>query len=161
MAVIVVGVDGSESSREALRFAVREARLRGSALRAVMASNIMTTAYAIFGGFGPDINPTNLEERSRSALDEAVDSLGEQTGIEIERVVDIGSPVQVLIEESRSAELLVVGSRGRGGFVGILLGSVSHQCAMHACCPIVIVRPVALDNADRPATSSADNPQDR
>jgi nucleotide-binding universal stress UspA family protein len=94
-------------------------------------------------------------------LDEAVDSLGEQTGIEIERVVDIGSPVQVLIEESRSAELLVVGSRGRGGFVGILLGSVSHQCAMHACCPIVIVRPVALDNADRPATSSADNPQDR
>lgn len=160
MAVIVVGVDGSDSSQEALRFAAREARLRGSTLRAVIAANITTTAYGGFSGFGPDVEPTNFEEKTRAALDKAVDALGVLADVDIERVVDFGSPVQVLIEESRGAELLVVGSRGHGGFVGVLLGSVSHQCALHACCPVVIVRPIAQSSADRPATLSADAPQD-
>lgn len=148
MPMIVVGVDGSDSAQEALRFAVREARLRGSAVRAVMASNITTTAYAGIGGFGPDADPTKLEETARTVLDEAVDSVAEGCDVEIDRVLDVGQPVQVLIEESRDAELLVVGSRGRGGFAGMLLGSVSHQCAMHAHCPVVIVRPTVTGGPD-------------
>ena len=64
----------------------------------------------------------------------------EGDGVEIERRVVEGAPGAVLVEESRGADLLVVGSRGHGGFAGLLLGSVSQQCAHHAECPVVIVR---------------------
>ena len=138
---IVVGVDGSKGSHEALLFAVEEARLRGARVRAVMASFVTSLAYSGMSGFGPDIDPTQLEDASRAALDTAVDAIGEQADVEIERVLDFGQPAQVLIEEGRGAELLVVGPRGHGGFVGLLLGSVSHECALHASCPVVIVHP--------------------
>ncbi|HXT43555.1 MAG TPA: universal stress protein [Pseudonocardiaceae bacterium] len=140
MATIVVGVDGSQSAQEALRVAVDEARLRGAVLRAVMAWDVSTMAYGGMSGFGPDIDPTVVEEGARAALDSAVDALGEQaTGVEVERVMRMGRPAQVLVEEARGADLLVVGSRGHGGFAGLLLGSVSHQCALHAPCPVLIV----------------------
>lgn len=78
-------------------------------------------------------------------LDAAFTALGDQAhGVEIERVVRMGQPAQVLVEKARGAELLVVGSRGHGGFAGLLLGSVSHQCAMYASRPVVVVhRPSA------------------
>jgi nucleotide-binding universal stress UspA family protein len=147
MATIVVGVDGSASAQQALRFAVREARLRHATVRAVMAAHLASVAYAEIGGFGPDLNPNVLEESARAQLDHAVDALGEQDDVEIERVVDLGQPTQVLIQEARGADLLVVGSRGHGGFTGLLLGSVSYQCATHASCPVVIV------HADKPGRS--------
>ncbi len=140
MATIVVGVDGSRSAQEALHVAFDEARLRGAVLRAVMAWDVSTMAYGGMSGFGPNIDPTAVEEGARAALDSAVDALSEQaTGVEVERVMRMGQPAQVLVEEARGADLLVVGSRGRGGFVGLLLGSVSHQCALHASCPVLIV----------------------
>ena len=69
--------------------------------------------------------------------------MADSDGVEIERRVDQGAPAAVLVEESRTADLLVVGSRGRGGFASVLLGSVSQQCAHYAECPVVIVRPKA------------------
>ena len=138
MATIVVGVDGSQSGQEALRVAVQEARLRGARLRAVTAWHM--TAMAGSAGFTPGFDPALLEESASAGLDAALAALGEQAhDIEIEKVVRMGQPAQVLVGEARGADLLVVGSRGHGGFVGLLLGSVSHQCALHATCPIVIV----------------------
>jgi nucleotide-binding universal stress UspA family protein len=67
--------------------------------------------------------------------------------VKVERVVNFDQPSKVLIDEARSADLLVVGSRGRGGFAGLILGSVSHQCATHASCPVVIVHADKPDNA--------------
>lgn len=141
MATIVVGVDGSKGSHDALLFAVEEARLRGARVRAVMASVVTSMAYDGMSGFGPDVDPRKLEDSARAALDAAVDAIGEQDDVEIERVLNVGHPAQVLIEEGRGAEMLVVGPRGHGGFVGLLLGSVSHECALHASCPVVIVHP--------------------
>ncbi len=138
MATIVVGVDGSSSAQAALRFAVAEATLRGAAVRAVAAWEISAMAHG--GGFAPGIDPMVFEQSASASLEQAVASLGEEAeGTEIERAVRMGQPAQVLVEEAEDADLLVVGSRGHGGFVGLLLGSVSHQCALHARCPVVIV----------------------
>jgi nucleotide-binding universal stress UspA family protein len=139
MATIVVGVDGSDGAREALLHALGEARLRGARLLAVTAWHMSTMAYA-GGGLAPGIDPAVFEESASATLDAQLSALGDQAdGIDIERVVRMGQPAQVLVEEARGADLLVVGSRGHGGFAGLLLGSVSHQCAMHALCPVVIV----------------------
>jgi nucleotide-binding universal stress UspA family protein len=141
MATVVVGVDGSDGAQEALRFAVQEARLRGAVVRAVMAWEVDTMAYSA-GAWGPMIDPTGLEESIRAVLDAAVDQAdAEGSGeVRIERVVAVGQAAQVLIEQAGGADMLVVGSRGHGGFVGLLLGSVSYQCAQHASCPVAVVR---------------------
>ncbi|HEY9413259.1 MAG TPA: universal stress protein [Pseudonocardia sp.] len=149
MATIIVGVDGSDSAQEALRFAVDEARLRSAGVRAVMGIDLVTVAAGM-AGWGPTgaaLDPTALEHRARAALDQAVDVLGEPADVKVERVVKYGQAAQVLIEEAGGAELLVVGSRGHGGFAGLILGSVSHQCATHAACPVVIVRAAKKDIA--------------
>jgi len=79
-----------------------------------------------------------------AALDETLRDVGAETdGVTIERRVDQGTAAAVLVEESRGADLLVVGSRGHGGFAQLLLGSVSQQCAQHAFCPVVIARGTA------------------
>jgi nucleotide-binding universal stress UspA family protein len=142
MGEIVVGVDPSAGAWEALRFALTEARLRGASLRAI---HTWQPPYS-GAGLGLTERPYRAEELSElksaaeAALDasiqEAVPDVGE---VEIERHVIEGVPAAVLVEESRGAELLVVGSRGLGGFRGLLLGSVSQQCAHHAACPVVIV----------------------
>ena len=160
MATIVVGVDGSDSAQEALQFAVQEARLRGAGVRAVMGVYLLTMAYGGMSGWGPGgagLDPTELEERARAALDRAVDALGDPAGVEVERVVDFGQPAQVLINEARGADLLVVGSRGHGGFAGLILGSVSHQCAMHASCPVVIVHAKPDSNTVSPSVTRGDD----
>lgn len=144
MGVIVVGVDHSEGAKAALRFALEEAKLRQAKLHAVH-------VWQFSGSIGaPGIEEStrgfgaNLDEHRRAAegaldasLREAIPDAGQ---VEIERRVVEGAPAAVLVEESRGADLLVVGSRGRGGFSGLLLGSVSQQCAHHAACPVVIVR---------------------
>ena len=137
---IVVGVDGSESARAALRFAVEEARLRSARVRIVAAWHAPITVYE--GAYVP-ADPSlreELETSTRQAVDVALGELGDATAdVDAETVVREGQAAQILIEEAESADLLVLGSRGLGGFRGLLLGSVSQQCAHHASCPLVIV----------------------
>ena len=138
MGTIVVGVDGSAGAQEALRFAASEAKLRGDRLRAVIVWHVPTMAYG--GGFGPAVSPTEFEDNARATLEAALAAVGDEVaGLEVEQAVRTGQPALVLVEEAQDADLLVVGSRGHGGFVGLLLGSVSQQCAHHASCPVVVV----------------------
>ena len=139
--MIVVGVDGSKCSHSALKFAFEEARIRHAKLRIVVVWHIPLTAYG--AGWAPP--PPNLAEDSEAAandiLEEALELVKNYAGgVEIESVVREGQPAQILIEEAAKAELLVIGSRGRGGFHDLLLGSISQQCAHHARCPLTIVR---------------------
>jgi nucleotide-binding universal stress UspA family protein len=150
MGVIVVGVDHSDGAKEALRFALQEARLRGATLRVVHAWQFgYIGALGIEGSF-PAVGG-DLEELRRAAaiaLDATlVELVADTAGVDVERRVDQGAAAAVLVEESRDADLLVVGSRGHGGFAQLLLGSVSQQCAQHAFCPVVIVRGTAAAHA--------------
>jgi nucleotide-binding universal stress UspA family protein len=139
--MIVVGVDGSECSRSALRFALEEARVRKAKLRIVVAWHVPLTAYG--AGWAPP--PPHLAEDAETAAKEVLDEALEEAttaakGVEIETLVREGQPANVLVEEAAKAEMLVVGSRGHGGFHDLLLGSTSQQCAHHARCPVTIVR---------------------
>jgi nucleotide-binding universal stress UspA family protein len=154
MGTIVVGVDGSRGSDAALRWALAEARLRGARLRVVHAyelprSPLAETSVGAAGIVAPPVVAeedvqqlrSNAEEQARSVIDGALQrgGAGTVTGLEIERTALAGPPTQMLIEAARDAELLVLGSRGHGGFLGLLLGSVSQQCAHHPPCPVVIL----------------------
>jgi len=140
---IVVGIDGSEESRGALRWALAEAKLRGAALRVVH-----TWLYPHIAA-GPGMDPvldTEVIENARAVATELVQAELATAGaafgeVDVEQAVVEGAAAPTLIEAAKGADLLVVGSRGRGGFAGLLLGSVSQQCAHHAPCPVVIVPP--------------------
>lgn len=136
--LIVAGVDGSEASLDALRWASRQAELTGASLRVVMSWEVPTMAYG-----GPVVIPydTDLAEEARQALGKAVsEALGDKPGTKVSPLVVQGRPAQELVKAAKGAQLLVVGSRGHGAFAGMLLGSVSEYCAAHAPCPVVIVR---------------------
>ena len=123
MAAIVVGVDESEHSKIALRWALDEAKLRQASLRVIHAEH----HYA-------------GELERVKWLDGIVrDVVGESPGVEIAQSIVDGGAAHILVEAAREADILVVGSRGHGGFAGLLLGSVGQQCAQHAHCPVVIV----------------------
>ena len=135
MGVIVVGVDDSARAKAALRFALEEARFRQARLRAVH-------AIGSFGSHRPlEWDDVRAVRRAAQELLENVtcEVAGEFDEVEIERRVVDGTPASGLVDESRGADLLVVGSRGHGGFPGLRLGAVSQQCAQHAACPVVIV----------------------
>jgi nucleotide-binding universal stress UspA family protein len=141
MAVITVGVDGSEGGAAALRWAAAEARLRGAKLRVVHAWNVPTIAYA-GSGFLPS---TSFEDDIGKAAQEGLSqwletAKGDLEGLDVEHRVVEGHSAAVLVEAAADAELIVVGSRGLGGFSELLLGSVSHQVAQRAHCPVVIIR---------------------
>jgi nucleotide-binding universal stress UspA family protein len=138
--VIVVGVDGSDESKKALAWALDEARLRHTALRVVNAWQL--PVFDLSGHALSDLlDPAGFERQALHVIDQALGDLeGGDSGVEIEKLAPEDAPVPALVEASESAELLVVGSRGRGGFTGLLLGSVSQQCAQHATCPVVVVR---------------------
>jgi nucleotide-binding universal stress UspA family protein len=145
--MIVVGVDNSAEPKEALRFALEEAQLRDATLRAVH-----SWRYGYIGGSGLEADPVlvgaGLGDAREAAEAELDATMAEVVGdevleVQIERRVVEGRAAQVLVDESRDSELLVVGSRGLGGFSGLLLGSVSQQCAQHADCPVVIVRAIS------------------
>ncbi len=134
---IVVGVDGSESSIAALKWAIRQAELTGSTVKA-LATWSWPTAAALGGGLPEDFNP---EQDTRGALDEAVASAaGAQPQVRIETEVVEGSAGQILVAASSQASLLVIGTRGHGQLAGILIGSVSEYCIAHAECPVVVLR---------------------
>jgi nucleotide-binding universal stress UspA family protein len=136
--MIVVGIDGSEGAARALRFAAQEASWRGTDLRIVAVWNVPAAYYAS-EAMAP--MPVDHFERSmRAAVERQVDDcLAEYPDVERHLVVAEGTPSQVLVEKSERADMLVVGSRGLGGFRGLMLGSVGQQCAHHANCPVVIV----------------------
>jgi nucleotide-binding universal stress UspA family protein len=138
--VIVVGIDHSDGAKAALRFALEEARLRHATLRAVHAWKFDYLGAPGVMGTLPPGEYEALQSAAEAALDATFKEVANAEGVEVERWVVEGAPAAVLVEESRDASLLVVGSRGLGGFAQLLLGSVSQQCAHHAECPVVIVR---------------------
>jgi nucleotide-binding universal stress UspA family protein len=142
MAVVVVGVDGSEPARAALEFAAGEAALRNAQLRIVSAWEIPPTVYA--GGFAPGLDQSTLDgfaESAEKVVQEAVSVVRElQPAVECAGEATQGQPAEVLLESAQDAELVVVGNRGRGGFASLLLGSVSQQVVHYATCPVTVVR---------------------
>ena len=145
MGVIVVGVDRSASAKAALRFALEEARLRRARVRVVHAWQFRPPYGRSMGIAGvPLVFGADLDAYSRAAASELDAIVAEAApgagGFGIEKRVEQGDPATVLIDQSRDADLLVVGSRGHGGFASLLLGSVSQVCAQYAACPVVIVR---------------------
>lgn len=139
---IVVGVDGSRPSREALRWALEEARLRGLPVEAVHAWRYPVMTYAPGIMAPPTYARADLEDEARKILDASVDAVAGEAGAEVptDRVVVEGAAAEELVKRCGPDDLLVVGHRGRGGFMGLLLGSVAEQCSTHTRCPVVIVR---------------------
>ena len=136
---IVVGVDGSPQSRRALRWAAQEAKLRGAHLSVIHAYTLPHLGAE--QALTTDII-TRIHGEAQDLIENEVDQLGElATGIEVSCAAAEGAPAQILLDAAGETDLLVVGSRGRGGFKALLLGSVSEQCAHHTTCPLVIVPP--------------------
>lgn len=141
MSGIVVGVDESAHARKALDWAVREAGLRQSTLTVLTVIPTMASQWT-----GEPLSVANADhaiEQARQAVEEAIaKSASDLTGPKPPSVmvnVFIGFPSQALVDASREADLVVVGSRGTGGFKSLVLGSVSSQVAHHGGCPVVIV----------------------
>jgi nucleotide-binding universal stress UspA family protein len=161
---IVVGVDASPNARRALAWAAAEARLRQAVLQVVHAYHSKNLAAPVYFGskhtYDASVGAAGVPEpeltasvHRREAFAEAVRSqadelleallgeLGETvSGVEVQQtVVEDRHPAEALVQLSVDADLLVVGSRGRGGFSELLLGSVSHAAVLHAVCPVVVV----------------------
>ena len=147
---IVVGIDGSEHARRTLQWAVDEARLRKWVVIAVHAHAIPTLYVApdpVLGASPPFPDPEiakRLEEAAETMLAEEIEQVHSED-VTIERSVVTGSASDALVRAAREGDLLVVGSRGLGGFKGLLLGSVSRQVVHPAPCPVVIVPPDERD----------------
>jgi nucleotide-binding universal stress UspA family protein len=138
--LIVVGVDGSDGSVVALRWAVGQAERTGASLRVVT-----TWEYPATYGWAPAYpDQTDWATPTGKLLSETIrEVLGDPPPVAVETKVIEGHAARVLLDESKNADLLVVGSRGRGGFSGLLLGSVSQHCVEHARCPVVVLPPPA------------------
>jgi nucleotide-binding universal stress UspA family protein len=134
---IVVGVDGSESAGTALRWAARQAALTGCRLTVVAAWEF-PTSYGWAPPWPADYNPQSDAAHMVERVVREV--LGDDAGCEVATTAVEGHPALVLTEMSKSASLVVVGSRGHGEFSGMLLGSVSEFLTTHAHCPVVVVR---------------------
>lgn len=133
---IIVGVDGSKGAKRALAWAVSEARLRSSEVHAVY-----VWTYPYYGAaplVPPLVDLEGLAAEAKALLDDAVAEVL-ANGVTMHAHVFEGSAARCLLEAGQDAELIVVGTRGRGGFAGLLLGSVSQQVASHAHCPVVVV----------------------
>ncbi len=134
---IVVGVDGSEQSKEALRWAARQARLSGGVLEVVTSWEFPIS----YGWPYPLPADLDLAGDATAALAATVEEvLGpDHPGLEVHQRTLLGPPGQALVEAADGADLLVVGSRGHGAFAGVLLGSVSQHCVCYSPCPVVVV----------------------
>ena len=142
---VVVGVDSSAGSRAALRWAAEEARVRAAPLRAVAAWHV-GPAPASPNQTAMDAHTAeDVGRASQRQLEDTVRSvLGDQAG-DVRCSAVEGRAARVLIDASAGARLVVVGTRGHGGFVGLLLGSVSQQLTQHARCPVTVV-PLLVDD---------------
>lgn len=139
---VVVGVDGSPASESALALAFDEASVRGADLVAVHTWIEISSQSAYAYQFNVDWEAS--ETRERELLAERMAGWQEKyPDVTVRRVVTRDQPVHSLLEHAADAQLLVVGSRGRGGFSGMLLGSTSQALIYHAPCPLLVVRPAA------------------
>jgi nucleotide-binding universal stress UspA family protein len=138
---IVVGVDGSAHGREALRFALAEAALREGIVVAVHAWSIPPLTATGLGMIpAVDLLRDELADAARAALEaELAEALETEPATTVDPEVVMGDAGGALVERAEGADLLVVGSRGRGGVAGALLGSVSRACLHHAPCPVAVV----------------------
>jgi nucleotide-binding universal stress UspA family protein len=133
-APVVVGVDGSEESRLALRWAFKYAQMSGAPVEVIMAWEIPPTY-----GWAPSYDDVDFEKKAREVLEEIVRGvLGDNAPVTWR--VERGHPASILVAASKRAQLLVVGSRGHGAFAEMLLGSVSQHSVHHAHCPVVVIR---------------------
>jgi nucleotide-binding universal stress UspA family protein len=185
VARIVVGVDASPGALRALAWAADEARLRLASLQVVHAYHAQALAAPLYfpsqeglpgqatagGERPPDEEMTEaVEQRARfqeavrrqaeDLLERLLDEVGEAVdGIDLQRTVVVDqNPAEALVELSADADLLVVGSRGRGGFTSLLLGSVSHAAVLHAQCPVVVIPSGAQDRKAAAPTRVAGSP---
>jgi len=156
---VVVGVDGSPESRGALVFALEDAARRKAAVE-VVAAIAPSEFWVPFHGI-PEVSIDEIRNAMhrhvKNTVSEVIESLqGELTDApEVTIRTVTGSPAQSLLEAAEHADHLVVGSRGHGAFTGVLLGSVSLQCALHATCPITVVHGAERTTAKEPATAGA------
>ena len=144
MSGILVGVDGSDYSRRALSWAMREAAHHHVPLTVMTVhSGPVRPATEIYWNI-PDLPDKSFDpEPLRTALQEMTDAVAKETGEtppEITMKVAQGDPAEELVKASRDAELIVVGSHGRGAFAQLLMGSVSSKLTHHAACPVVVIR---------------------
>lgn len=129
---IVVGIDGSDASKDALRTAARYAELSDAALHAVIAWHLPEIYAYVARDYAAD---------ARTTLEQSIDDvLGRGAHNKVTLHVEQGGAAAVLMAQCDGAEMLVVGSRGHGGFAGMLLGSVAQHVVQHACCPVLVVR---------------------
>ena len=139
MGRIVVGVDSSQTSLKALRWAIDEAKLRSAELELVHAFPRPELVGMTMVVTLP--SDDELREASEQVLREALAAVGGPGDVAVTQRVGAGGPASVLVEAAGGAELLVLGSRGLGGFRGMLLGSVTQQVIAHASCPVVVITP--------------------
>jgi len=142
---ICVGVDGSEGAARALRWALEEARARNGDVTAVMSWNYIDQ-HPMHGhqAFEADYTSHHAHHALREYVEDAVGPVDAKL-VAIDVVCD--TPAHGLLTATRDADLVVVGSRGLGGFKELVLGSVAHQMTMHATCPVVVVPPERADAA--------------
>lgn len=134
---IVVGVDGSAHAARALTWAHREAQRRGARLSALLAWGLLDQHHIEADA---RFDPTYSAEKARQFVEHAVRSELASDAANVTSTVVNDLPARALVDAAASAELLVVGARGLGGFRDLLLGSVSHRCLTHSLCPTVVVR---------------------
>jgi nucleotide-binding universal stress UspA family protein len=146
---IVVGVDGSPESQAALEWAEHEAHRSGSELDAVLAYD-SGLAWIDVGSEFDNAIVEHSAEHAREELHQTLETMRPdgQWLVAVHPLAVAGPPAEVLVDLARKADLLVVGSRGRGAFAGLLLGSVSQRCAERSCCPVVVV-PGPRSNTER------------
>jgi nucleotide-binding universal stress UspA family protein len=138
---IVVGVDSSHGSKAALGWALAQARLTGAAVEAVAAWQQPATYEYSYGSIPFPSPGDSIAAAAEKVLTETVAAVvgTKDEPVDVRIKVAHGPAAQVLLEAAVGAELLVVGSRGRGAFAGMLLGSVSQHCIQHAPCPVIVV----------------------
>ena len=133
---IVVGVDGSVPSKAALSWAMEQGRLTGAVVEAVIAWEFPATY-----GYPVPVMDVDWEKQAQQTVSQAVaDVASHAAPVKLTYKVIEGNAAEVLLDESAGADLLVVGSRGHGGFVEALLGSTGQHCVHHATCPVVVIR---------------------
>lgn len=136
---IVAGVDGSPQSAEALRWALRQAELTGGVVDAVIAWQYPYAASGLGWAPAAGLDDTDYADLAARSLSACVTAVSPPPGVQVRELVIQGNPGQVLLDAAKDADLLVVGSRGHGGFTDALIGSVSTRCVHHARCPVVVV----------------------